>query len=51
MSSRGDIDFGELMETLMYYVPDEIEIMSRLIEEYGPPPGEPPHEPDLRGLD
>lgn len=42
---RGNMDFGELLDKLMYYDPDEPEIMMRLIEEYGPPPGEPPHEP------
>lgn len=42
---RGDISFEELMDQLMYYDEDEAESMSELIEQYGPPPGEPPHEP------
>jgi hypothetical protein len=43
---RGELDFGELLDKLMYYDPDEPEIMMQLIKEYGPPPGDdPPHEP------
>lgn len=42
---RGDTDFVELMNKLMDYDPDEMEIMNELIEQYGPPPGDPPLEP------
>ena len=42
---RRGMSFEEWVEMLMYYDPNEPEIMSELIQKYGPPPGEQPHEP------